>query len=343
MNDTTIANFGPSPCRNGVIPLNRMESQLDNHEGWEFLPQKPVTYQGEHRSKFVLKRMIAPKKYLTVYGYNDVIDGFKVSLPNLLYGHNARLPTSQAELDRALARVAELVSEISPVHLTSIPLQFVYLHLTLQVRWPGVSAQQFFTCFRNARHPRIQADAVEWKVRGDRSGIQLRGTNLEIGAYDKRLERDHIPGDVVRFEIKLRKHVLKELLGPGDDEFPTWLQFDRCYEAFRGIMLGFPSVRSLQARCPQGHFRLSRLQAYMVTLLADLARQGVTLTDGVDLLSGFSNFCRQNYTRGDTGRRMLAAIAATQLNDLEIDFAEIFPPEWPPQGLVADLYADDPA
>jgi hypothetical protein len=262
-------------------------------------------------------------------------DGFKVSIPNLLYGDNSQLPTSQADIDEALARVAALVAEIAPVHLNSIPLKFTNVHLTIQTRCPGVTARQFFTCFRNFRHPRVYADAVDWKVRDTRSGIQLLGTNLKIGAYDKRFEKERIPGDVVRFEIKLRKQVLKELLGPSGDEFPAWLQFDRCYDAFCEIMVAFPSLRSLQHRCP-----LKGVKAFLAIIMADFDRRAATLSDGRDVLSHFEDFCERNFRTDSTQRAIRAAVAATELDNLEIDFSDIFRPEWPPRGLVSNLNDD---
>jgi hypothetical protein len=332
MIDTVIANFDPYPCRDGVAPIDRIESDLQGYPGWRFVPTKPSVYQGEHRAKFVLKREVAPDKYLTVYGYNDVIDGIKVSLPNVLHGDNSRLLTSQSEIDEALARVSAFVEEIAPVHLTSIPLKFTHVHLTVQIHRQGVSCRQFFNCFRNFRHPRIHEDSVDWKVRGVPSGIQLLADNLNIGAYDKRLEKYGVPGDVVRFEIKLSGRALKKFLGPDNNTFPGWLQFRHCYKAFRELMLAFPSVRSLQARCP-----LKGLNAFLVILLADLDRRGITMSNGQGVLCHLADFSCRNFRTVSTERRIRAAVAATVLNDLRINFSEIFRPQWPPIGLVSNL------
>lgn len=304
MIDTVIANFEPHPCRDGVIPPDREECDLEDYPGWAFITGKPSSYQGEHRARFALKREIANEKYLTVYGFNNVVDGFKVSLPNMLYGNNSRLPTSQEEIDRALARVSSLVEEIAPVNLTSIALRFTHIHLTLHTRWPGVTAQQFFTCFRNFRHPRVHADAVNWKVRDKSSGIQILGENLKIGAYDKRLERHRVAGDVVRFEIKIRRRILKGLLGTDSGEFPAWLKFADCYSAFREIMLAFPSVRSLQAGNPlSGDIRLTPRQSGVVdSLLAEsdslrfFLESNVVKSPGSDLTVGeivqaYAHYC----------------------------------------------------
>ena len=67
--------------------------------------------------------------------------------------------------------------------------------------------------------------------------MAFKGSEMRIAIYDKSLEQFKRNGDVVRVEVQLKGRMLKELLGGGDRVIK--LDFDTCYRAYRGILLGF--------------------------------------------------------------------------------------------------------
>jgi len=152
----------------------------------------------------------------------------RASLPRLLHGDNGNLIKNQTELDAALDRLKQKAGELG----TSCTPDSHFTRVDLVWQFRGDPAQ-YVQAHRNCRHARIRSDVIRYEQRS----LALKGSELRISIYDKTLERFKRHGNIVRVEAQLRGRLLKEQLGDGDPV--QTLDFDKCYQAFRRIMLGF--------------------------------------------------------------------------------------------------------
>lgn len=162
------------------------------------------------------------------YGEHGELRYHRASLPRLLHGRNGKLLNSQVEVDAAMNLLQQKAAEICNFNYDVD--HFTRVDLVWQFRG---DAADFILAHRNTRHPRIRRGPSFYEARS----MAFTGSELRIAMYDKTLERHKQNGDVVRVEVQLRGRVLKELLGNGDRV--TRLDLNTCYQAYRGIMLGF--------------------------------------------------------------------------------------------------------
>jgi hypothetical protein len=136
--------------------------------------------------------------------------------------------------------------------------------------------------------------------------------------YDKQMELTGIAGDVVRVEIQLRGKRLKNELADEDGQV-TDLDFDRCYEVYRKILLDFKPAPLADVKG-------------IDELLAIAQREGFKYR-GVPLLDLWARGKNPRYVRAKK-----AAIARMVLRLSGIDWSQLLPEDcYPP---VVELKTD---
>lgn len=247
---------------------------------------------------------------LRAEGDDHEIHYVEVSLPRLLHGTNAKLIKSQAEIDEALRRLRMKLNEIG-IRQTA-DYWFSRVDLVWQFR---VDPDAFICAHKNCRHKKIRKD------QGHYTGQSLywRGSELMIRMYDKTLEMTKKPGSIVRVEAQLRSRRLRKELAGGAEQV-TRLDFGKCYQAYRSLMLGF---------CPAAMPKASR----WVELLA-IGQRADWQWDGVSM---FDIWARGKSTK--TLRRIQRELAAIRTEVHGIDWSVLLPADHLPP--VVEIEVDE--
>jgi hypothetical protein len=245
------------------------------------------------------------------YGERDQINYHRASLPRLIHGDNGHLIKNQAELDAALDLLCSKAGQLG----TSCTTDSRFTRVDLVWQFKGDPAQ-FIQAHRVGRHPRIYSDPIRYEARS----LALKGSELRISIYDKRLEQCGLNGDVVRVEVQLKGRLLREQLGDGDAV--THLDFNACYQAYRRILLGF-----IPAPIP--------IVSNIASFLARAEQEGWQ-SGGVPAFDLYTaNMSDRNI------RRLKQDMARVRAAVHKIDWAQLLPADGPPP--VVELPAtDDP-
>ncbi|MEY2428874.1 MAG: hypothetical protein QOJ40_1759 [Verrucomicrobiota bacterium] len=238
---------------------------------------------------------------LTAAGAGEEIKHVKCSLPHVLFGTNGKLIKNAAELHEAERRVDDILDEISVLQTGS----HYYTRVDLVWQFLG-DAELFKIAHRQARHTRIRKDAGQY----DGESMYWRGSNLKIRIYDKGKELKLKRRDAVRVEVELHGRLLKELLGDGSHL--RTLDFDRAYQAYREIMLGF---------CPADVPRVSDLVELLATGEAfDWSANGVSVFE-----------LWKHGKNPEHIHRVQKHIAALRPRFFNLDWAKLLPADGPPE------------
>jgi len=321
MVDTITLRSRPLPLRLGIINDHTRPGPT-RALNWYYKPKEPTVFNDVVQKKACLLFNGEGGRHIRLFLTNQFADGFNTSLPNLLFGRTGSILTSQDELDRSMESVFGEIGRVCEIP-DGLDYDLTRVDLCLQFRVPGLPAQAFFTSVRSARHPLIHSSAEEWTVRSHSSGINFKGADMMVKFYDKGLELLRTPSDIVRIEIQLRGQALKTRLGEGG-QFPSALQFDRCYEVYRDLLLRFPAIRHLPLD--------SCLTARQILpfLIASCENSNFTLPDGRRAMELFE----QSQMRRPSLSKLRKEVGSTQLEMNGISFEELLPPQWPPPRLV---------
>ena len=178
---------------------------------------------------------------LRIFGCQSCFTSVEVSLPRIIWGHNGRLIKSDKEFGNALAWLQYLLGTIL---LPSLPndgfipgftARTTGCHYTrVDVVWQFPACDGVLAALRYARHAKIRSDPSVFKGRG----VSLKGTFLEILAYDK-VRQMHlmkaITHEVHRVEIRLRGKALDDVYRYADGRGYTRLDYDWCQEMLRRV------------------------------------------------------------------------------------------------------------
>jgi len=129
------------------------------------------------------------------------------SLPKLVYGHNGRLIGDQEELDHAIDQLRKEVAKVADV-----PDFGLWVPSRCDLVWQlgGMEAGKIIDVLAEFQFPRIQKPPMH--VAGQ--SVSWRGANSRfvVSAYDK-ARQFRIEGDVLRIEVRLCGHHLRERFG----------------------------------------------------------------------------------------------------------------------------------
>jgi hypothetical protein len=243
---------------------------------------------------------------LVASGSRQLIKNVQVSLPRALFGTNARLITSDDELDQALQITGEILERIGEP-MGGID-HFTRVDLCWQLR---LDPRLVILAHRHARHPNIRSNAGHY----DGQSQYWAGSGLYIRMYDKALKETRQPGDIVRIEFELHNQLLQKLLGNGAP-FKK-LDFNKAYAAYRELMLGF---------CPSNVPTISDIADLLAMAEAEKwSYQGLPL---FDLWSQGKN--------AEHVRRVQKQIASLRPQYFNINWAEILPVDGPPEAVGLD-------
>ena len=270
---------------------------------------------------------------LQITSSNQSNPKIKVSLPRLLHsGGNFRLITCDHEIQRAQSLLKEKVEK---AFISMPPLEFRRVDLVLQF-WIDCAA--VLKALKSHQYPQIRQSPTEWESASNDHSLQFKGKEMTIGAYDKmyhmlkncrgdkELYEQH-RGKVLRVEFLLKGNKLKKLLSDGEN-YPTHLDFNRCYQEYRKLLLGFEKVTT-QKYANKTHFILD--------LIARTSKAGVTMDDGRSPLDHWEDFPRSN----STCRAHRALMRKTLLESVCADWGQLVPEIWSPTNkfLVQDFEA----
>ena len=307
--------------------FRRVRSMAD----W-WIKEKRIYADGGYASGYMLTHT---RKKLRLFGADDIIYDVECSLPRMLFQENSYLISSQDRIEAALREMESVISHmaIPPENEGPPAYEFSRLDLVTQVRIPDVPASRFLQTFAGMSHPRCRTEDSVYRRRGSSIYAAFDARHLRISGYDKELERTEAPGDVVRLEMRLKGGVLKRVLGPSPSEYPTTLNFDECYRAYRDIMLEFPAVKFSSPPRDRG------IRSFLLRVLQWAAGQGWKMPDGRSLID-----CLADYVERQTHRKYVRDVAVSQFQELGIQWPDLFPPTWPPPHLAISFdqqLADD--
>jgi hypothetical protein len=168
-------------------------------------------------------------------GSGDGILLAEASLPRQLFGHNGRVLESQRQINEALNKLRDKLSIfalIPPVSQLQAGRVDIAWNFPLQAR-PLIMAHGYL------RVPGIRKGPMRFP---DDTGISWRGagSQMVLTMYDKSKQM-HVPGSVLRVELSLRSHRLRERF-PGTD----WQCFDKLWRVFRDVLTGVPRIQTVQ-------------------------------------------------------------------------------------------------
>jgi hypothetical protein len=160
-----------------------------------------------------------------------ILTRVECSLPKLVYGHNGRLIVDQEELDRAMERLRKEVSKVAEVPDLD---EWVPNRCDLVWQLGGMEAGKIIDVLAGFQFPRIQKPPMH--VAGQ--SVAWRGANSRfvVSAYDKARQL-RVDGDVLRIEVRLCGHHLRERLGQRD-----WRSFADLYAVYRKVIMKLPTL-----------------------------------------------------------------------------------------------------
>lgn len=242
--------------------------------GWESKSQASSNSKGDI---FSTTKLFHQRTGLNVHFIKRGQAVIQASLPRLLYGTNARLITTQPEIERALRLADKLLLEVAVEQVAITKRRFLRADLVWQVRG---DIDDFIAAHHHLPHP--------GKIRGDRKSVVYYretilwpGGECSLSMYDKLKEMRKGRGEIVRIELRLQNGTLRRAMRSGD--FLGKLSLPKCYQAFRRVLL-----------------RLHPAQVYHVTTRADvlywaaIAKWQINGRPAVDvLLDGYSDARRK--------------------------------------------------
>lgn len=202
------------------------------HNDWQFTWQQRDLPTGEDESECSSPRTFKAKHRLFrihIEGVGDRISLVNVALPRMIHANNAVLIQGQEQVDEALGNLNNIIDEIADT--SSSLLYFTRVDLVWQFQH---SPAALIRAHRHCVFPRCQVNKREYSERS----ASWDYCDKRIIMYDKRLKDRRAPGNVVRVEVQLHKEPLKQYLA-GDADYVTELNFARCYQAYRTLMITF--------------------------------------------------------------------------------------------------------
>jgi hypothetical protein len=169
---------------------------------------------------------------LEVYGDSRGV-WVEVSLPGLLFRNNAQLIVVQKDLEMALKKADNLLSQVAQHVNWRSGRRFTRVDIAWQVRG---YIEDFISAHYQLYHP-AKKGGKRLPIIYQRTGILWPGKECGLGFYDKLKQMKKGKGDIVRIEMRLRGKRLMTELGAGAPV--RQLDLERCYGTLRKTVLGF--------------------------------------------------------------------------------------------------------
>lgn len=154
----------------------------------------------------------------------------EASLPKLLWGHNGRLITSQAELEQGLTKIWEAANALAVVPPLS---EWKLQRADLVWHFDGLGAERIVDALSAFRFPSVSSPPMHQAGRS----VTWRGarSRFMLVCYCKS-RKSHVAGDVLRIEVRLVGHELLRLHGA------DWQDFEELWRAYRRIVVRLPAL-----------------------------------------------------------------------------------------------------
>ncbi len=154
----------------------------------------------------------------------------EASLPKLLWGHNGRLITSQAQLKRGLTKLWETVNALALVPPLS---EWKLQRADLVWHFDGLGAERIVDALSAFRFPSVSSPPMHQAGRS----VTWRGarSRFMLVCYCKS-RKAHVAGDVLRIEVRLVGRELVRLHGA------DWWDFGGLWRAYRRIVMHLPPL-----------------------------------------------------------------------------------------------------
>ena len=262
---------------------------------------------------------------ITIKGKDGVIEWVQASLPRLLFGYNGRLITNPAQLDCSLDRLFGHLAGIATAENRLI--EFIRVDLALNL---PCDPKRFIVAHRNARHPWVKSDSIEYGS----TGIRFPGKKRVLHLYCKQKERADKSGfkmplrtKSIRAEVQVKgTEAVRAFFGHAPDAPVTSLDFFKCYRCYREAWCLFdkgPVISSPGEHCS------------LLKLIAECEAVGFKTSHGIGAMAwwelGNKKPATVNRMKGDLQKRKQAL--------MEFKWAEILTPGRLPEPVV-DIYAD---
>jgi hypothetical protein len=272
-------------------------------EGWELGAIRNSREIGEYG---VVERETRIFKHrdtgLRAIGDDVEVKKVEVSLPRVLHGSNGRLIKDASELDNALCRTLRIVRQLGiPTTLE----RYWFNRVDLVWHFKGRLAD-FVKAHWHLRHKRVRKQTGHY----DGQSLYWPGNGFRVRMYDKELEMNGTPGEVVRVEVQLRGKRLYQLFGVESGQL-TILDFAKCYEVYRNIVLEFQPAPLADVKG-------------ILEILAICERNGWN-ENGVGMLDLWARNKNPRYAR-----HVRAKVGKIVLQRSTINWAELLPEAGPP-------------
>ena len=182
--------------------------------------------------------LVGPGIRVRTDGSGDGILWAEASLPRLLFGHNGRVLAEQTQINEALNKLRDELSNFALVPPVS---QLQAGRVDIAWNFP-LLARPLIMAHGYLRVPTIRRGPTRFP---DDTGISWRGAGSQIvlTMYDKSKQM-HVPGSVLRVELSLRNRRLRERFAG-----TSWQCLDKLWEVFREVLSGIAPIQTVrQAR-----------------------------------------------------------------------------------------------
>jgi hypothetical protein len=160
------------------------------------------------------------------------VKGIECSLPTVLFGHNGRVLSSQAEIDCALARLSEIAALV-----VDGPSLDALCPQRVDIAWNfDCPAQVVIRAHSHMRIPQVRKGPTRYD---DDRGISWRGTRSAflLTMYDK-CRKMRVAGSCLRVELRLRGGKSSSGSEGSGESSTLFTRFtDRCFASSRPVAL----------------------------------------------------------------------------------------------------------
>lgn len=233
----------------------------------------------------------------------------QVSIARVLHGDNGNLIKSQTEVDEALNAVKGCFDGFAIT--TNGIVSFLRVDIGLHFQCNPV---EIIRAHRHCRYPRTRRPRTDfgehsaaWAYDGRRIIMYDKGREMTR----RYMQNEGLASGLLRVEIQLSKGPLKRALGY--DNYPTELDFVRCYHAFREMMLNFAPAMEIAA------------PTNIYSAIATLEQSGMVVGGQTPLEMMTSGM------EPRTAREWRRRVSQSAVQMVGFDWAQILPEDGPPE------------
>jgi hypothetical protein len=255
---------------------------------------------------------------LTIFGSGRGFNSVRANLPKLIWGHNGRVITTEAELTLSFQWLEYLLGLIlkpsfpNKAFVPGLPDTPDSHYTRIDLAWQFEPEKGVFYALSNAEHEKIRS--LPSLIKGQT--VHLRGSFLEILCYEKVRQmqlRSHLGNEVHRVEFRLKNRALNDVyLGPKGEGY-TCIPFEWCKHLMRRI-----------AAETEGH-PLAVAKGTIAQFLAEIDAEA----PGFRIVEKYKHFRRM---RPESARKLEKQIRSCRHTTPGMrTFADYFPMgDWPP-------------